>query len=80
MNGQDEQSGNDRLDRIAAIICAALYRIVTQDITGLGISAPHAHRSSHFRLDFPDARSEGCEPAGERLTGEKATENGKVRT
>jgi len=75
-----ENSKNDRLDRIAAIICAALYRIVTQDILGPDISVLPAHQSSHFRLDFPTARSEGCEPRQERLTGEKATENGRIRT
>ena len=75
-----EKSQNDRLDRIAAIICAAIYRIVTQDITGPDTSAPYFTPSSHFRLDFPDARSEGCEPERERLTGEKATENGGIRT
>ena len=68
--------GDSRLDRLAAIICAALYRIVTQDITGPDTSAPYFTPSSHFRLDFPEARSEGCEPRQERLTSEKANKNG----
>ena len=80
MSEKHVENQNDRLDRIAAIICAALYRIVTQDITGPDTSAPYSTPSSHFRLDFPTARSEGCEPSERRLTGEKATENGRIRT
>ncbi len=75
-----EKSQNDRLDRVASIICAALYRIVTQDITGPDTSTPYSTPSSHFRLDLPAARSEGCEPRQERLTGEKANKNGRMST
>ena len=73
--------GESRLDRIAEILCRALYRIVTRSI----LEAPEFEESpapcapsSRFRLDFPAARSEGCKPRQERLTGERANKNGRM--